>query len=53
MDCGILYIIGKLLKRKYLKWARMLIWTSETQVMAKRKVGSRIPGSLPVLTPDH
>jgi hypothetical protein len=30
-----------------------LIWTSETQVMAKRRPGSRIPGSLPVLIPDH
>jgi hypothetical protein len=31
----------------------LLIWTSETQVMAKRRPGSRTPGSPPVLTPDH
>jgi hypothetical protein len=31
----------------------LLIWTSETQVMTKRRAGSRTPGSLPVLTPDH
>ncbi|CAK9253724.1 unnamed protein product [Sphagnum jensenii] len=29
------------------------IWTSETQVMAKRRPGSRTPGSPPFLTPDH
>jgi len=44
-----LYINGKLLKRRYLKWVRIAIWTSETQVMAKRRVRSQI-GSL---TPDH
>jgi hypothetical protein len=31
------------------KWARMTIWTSKTQVMAKRKVGSQTD----TLTPDH
>jgi hypothetical protein len=31
----------------------LLIWTSETQVVAKRKPGSRTPGSPPVLTPDQ
>ncbi len=31
----------------------MLIWTCKSQVMAKRNAGSRIPGSLPVLTPDQ
>jgi hypothetical protein len=29
------------------------IWTSETQVMAKRRPESRTPESPPVLTPDH
>jgi hypothetical protein len=31
MSCGVLYIIGKLLKRKYLKWARIAhldIWNT-------------------------
>jgi hypothetical protein len=43
----VIYIIKKLLKLRCLKWAR--IWTSETQVMAKRKVGSQIGN----LTLDH
>ncbi len=42
MACGVLYIIGKLLERKCLKWIALLIWTSETQVMAKRRVESQI-----------
>jgi hypothetical protein len=45
LHCGVLYIIGNLLKFRCPK----PIWTSTTQVMAKRKVGSQI-GSL---TPDH
>jgi hypothetical protein len=46
---GVLYIIGRLLKcrcRNGLAWP---IWTSATQVMAKRKAGSQT-GSL---TSDH
>jgi hypothetical protein len=30
MDCDVLYIIGKLLKRRYLKWARIAHLESET-----------------------
>jgi hypothetical protein len=41
MARGALYIIEKLIR------------TSETQVMGKRRAGSRTPGSLPILTPDH
>jgi hypothetical protein len=48
MACGIPYIIGKILERRCLKWACIVIWTSETQVMAKRRAGGQI-GSL---TPD-
>ncbi len=40
MTCGVLYIIGKLLEFKFLKWACLFIWTSETQVMAKRRARS-------------
>jgi len=47
MDQKVIYIIGKLLKRRY--ELALLIWTSKTQVMAKRKVGSEINS----LTPDH
>ncbi len=47
------YINGKLLKCRCLNGLALLIWTSETQVMAKRRPGSRTPGSPPVLTPDH
>jgi hypothetical protein len=46
---GVLYIIGKLLKCRCLKWARVTHLDFETQIMAKRKAGSQI-GSL---TPDH
>jgi hypothetical protein len=46
---GVLYIIGKLLKCRCLKWVRMTHLESETQVMIKRKVRSQI-GSL---IPDH
>jgi len=49
MDCGVLYINRKLLKRRCLKWLALLIWTSEIQVMAKERVGSRAAN----LTPDH
>jgi hypothetical protein len=49
MDCGVPYIIGKLLERRCLKWAFLAHLKSETQVMAKRKAGSRIAS----LTPDH
>ncbi len=49
MACGVFYIIGKLLECKCLKWARLLIWTSETEFMAKRKAGSQIAN----LTPDQ
>jgi hypothetical protein len=34
------YINGKLLKCRCLKWLALLIWTSKTQVMAKRRPGS-------------
>jgi hypothetical protein len=47
--CGVLYIIEKLLKRNVQNGLAWPIWTSATQVMAKRRVGSQI-GSL---TPDH
>jgi hypothetical protein len=43
------YIIGKLLKLRCLNGLAWPIWTSETQVMAKRRAKSQI-GSL---TPDH
>jgi hypothetical protein len=49
MACGVLYIIAKLLKLRCLKWARIFIWTYETQVMAKRRVESQIAS----LTLDH
>jgi len=49
MDCDIFYIIGKLLERKCLKWLALLIWTFETQVMAKRRAESQTAN----LTSDH
>ncbi len=49
MACGVLYIIGKLLERRCLKWLALLIWTSETQVMAKRRAENQIVS----LTPDQ
>jgi len=49
MSCGVFYIIGKLLECRCLKWARIAHLESETQVMAKRKAGSRTAN----LTPDH
>jgi len=42
MACGVLYNIGKLLERRCQKGLALLIWTSETQVMAKRRVESQI-----------
>jgi hypothetical protein len=44
-----LYIIGKILKRGCLKWARTTHLESETQVMVKRKVESQTGN----LTLDH
>jgi hypothetical protein len=41
LDWRVIYIMGNLLKQRCLKWARMTHWTSETQVMAKKKVGSQ------------
>jgi hypothetical protein len=49
MASGVLYIIEKLLERRCLKWLALLIWISETQVMAKRRAGSQIAS----LTPDQ
>jgi len=43
------YIIKNILERRCLKWLASPIWTSETQVMAKRKVESQIVN----LIPDH
>jgi len=49
MDCGVLYIVGKLLERRCLKWAHITHLESEAQVMAKRRAGSQIVS----LTPDQ
>jgi hypothetical protein len=49
MDCGVLYIVGKLLERRCLKWAHIAHLESEAQVMAKRRAGSQIVS----LTPDQ
>ncbi len=49
MACGVLYIIEKLLERRCLKWAHIVHLESETQVMAKRRVGSQTVS----LTPDQ
>jgi hypothetical protein len=46
---GVFYIIGKLSKCRCRKWLAWVIWTSITQIMAKRKVGSQTGN----LTPDH
>jgi len=48
MACDVLYIIGKLLEFRCLKWACIAHLESETQVMAERKVGNQIAN----LTPD-
>jgi hypothetical protein len=47
MTCGVFYIIGKLLERRCLKWAHILIQTSKTQVMAKRRVRSQTANLIP------
>jgi hypothetical protein len=39
--------LEKLLEHKCLKWARLLIQTSETQVMAKRRAGGQIASLTP------
>jgi hypothetical protein len=49
MAQGALHTIEKLLKRRYLKWARITHLDIKTQVMAKRMVGSQIDN----LTPNH
>jgi hypothetical protein len=44
LDCGVLYIIGKLLKRRYLKWARIThldIWNTSYGQKKGRKSNSR------------
>jgi hypothetical protein len=49
MARGVLYIIGKLLELRCLKWARIAHLKSEIEVMTKRRAGSRTAS----LTPDH
>jgi hypothetical protein len=49
MACGVLYIIGKLLELRCLKWACIVHLESETQVMAKRRAESQTTN----LTPDQ
>jgi len=49
ITCSIIYIIGKLLERRCLNGLTLLIWTSETQVIAKRRAGSQTTS----LTPDQ
>ncbi len=49
MDWLFIYTIRNLLKRGCLNGFAWPIWTSETQVMAKRRVGNQIDS----LTPDH
>jgi hypothetical protein len=41
MACGVFYIIEKLLEHRYLNGPALLIWTSKTQVMAKRRAGNK------------
>jgi len=41
MACDVFYIIGKFLELKCLKWACIVHWTFETQVMAKRGAGNQ------------
>jgi hypothetical protein len=44
MDCGVLYIIKKLLKRRYLKWARIAhldIWNTSYGQKKGRELNSR------------
>jgi hypothetical protein len=40
MDWRVSYIIGKLLERRCLNWRAWPIWTLNTQIIAKRRVGS-------------
>ncbi len=47
MACGVLCIIEKTLECKCLKWARIVHLESETQVMAKRRVGSQTASLIP------
>jgi hypothetical protein len=47
ISCGFLYIIEKFLERRCLNGLALLIWTSTTQVMAKRRAGSQT-GSLTI-----
>jgi hypothetical protein len=49
MACGVIYIIRKLLELRCLKWVRIAHLESETQVMARRRVGSQTAN----LTPDQ
>jgi hypothetical protein len=58
MACGVFYIIEKLLERKCLKWLALLIWTFETQAIAKRKFDSQIVNLTPnqkksIIDPIH
>jgi hypothetical protein len=41
LDWGVLYIIGKFLERRCLKWARVTHLESKTQVMVKRRARSQ------------
>jgi hypothetical protein len=49
MACDILYIIGKFLKFRCLKWVRITHLESEAKIMAKRRAGNQNGN----LTPDH
>jgi hypothetical protein len=49
LNWGVPHIIGNLLEHRCLNGIAWLIWTFETQVMAKRKVENQIDN----LTPDH
>jgi len=42
MACGVFYIIGKLLELDVENGFALLIWTFESQVMAKRRVENQI-----------
>jgi hypothetical protein len=47
MACGVFYIIGKLLKHRCLKWARIVHLDIKTQVMAKRRAESQTTSLTP------
>jgi hypothetical protein len=49
LDWRVLYVIGKFLEHRCLKWIRMTHLTCQTQVMAKRMVENQIGN----LTPNH